>query len=195
MKNSYRRYVVGIFMMLTQLLLFWQVSNLLNAHEEVSMVGYLIFIFLYLKENIYSFETCLIWEELEKQLKCLTEYMILMGIMVLVFMGPKELWRYELLGIIGFVYSFMVAKCIRLFMYDFLKTNLVVLGVGDTAKELKTVIGQNKFTMYNLVGFLDVHLDKDIQIKSEDIIGNMKSISSILKTEKIDEIIIATSNI
>ena len=195
MKHNYRRYVVGLFMILTQLFLFWQVSKILKSNEHISIVGYFIFVFLYLKEDIYSFETCLIWEELKKQIKCLSEYIVIMGVITIVLVGIKELWRYELLGIIGFVFSFITAKLIRIFMYDFLKTNLVIIGVGETACELETVIGQNRFTMYNLIGFLDVGLDKNLGIDKKNIIGNKSSICEVLNRNQIDEVIIASPNI
>ncbi|MGL4944707.1 MAG: hypothetical protein ACRC4Z_00415, partial [Fusobacteriaceae bacterium] len=108
MRNSSRRYVVGSFMVVSQFLLFWQTAMLLKADRQVSTVAYLIFVFLYLKENIYSFETCLIWEELKKQIKCLTEYIVLMGIIVLIFMNPIELLRYEALGVLTFLYSLII---------------------------------------------------------------------------------------
>ncbi|MGL4653515.1 exopolysaccharide biosynthesis polyprenyl glycosylphosphotransferase [Cetobacterium sp.] len=191
MRNSYKRYVVGSFMVLSQFILFWQTAMLLGTDREVSVVAYLIFVFLYLKENIYSFETCLIWEELKKQMKCLAEYIVLTGIVVLVFLGPKELLRYELLGILSFVYSFLIAKMIRLAFYGFLKKNLVIVGVGEMANELKTVVGQNRFTMYNLIGFLDLGIDK-YKIDKADIIGY--DVCGVLKTNRVDELIVATPN-
>ena len=189
MKNNYKCYVVGIFMILCQFLLFWETAALLKLDPEFSMVAYLIFVFLYLKENIYSFETCLIWEELKKQLKCLAEYIVVVGIIVLLL--HKELLKYEILGIMGFVYSFLLAKAIRLMLYGYLKKNLVIAGTGDMAKELKTVVGQNRFTMYNLIGFVDLGIDK-YKIDGNEIIGT--DVCGVLKNYKVDELIVATPN-
>lgn len=191
MKNSYRRYIVGSFMALFQLLLFGQTAVVLGLDKDVTIVAYLIFVFLYLKENIYSFETCLIWEELKKQIKCLSEYIVVMGIIVLIFLGPKELFKYEILGIMGFVYSFVLAKAIRMILYGYLKKNLIIAGTGDMAKELKTVVGQNRFTMYNLVGFIDLGIDR-LKIDRSEIIGT--DICGVLKNYKVDELIVATPN-
>lgn len=191
MKNNYRCYIVGIFMILCQFLLFWETAKLLKLDSEFSMVAYLIFVFLYLKENIYSFETCLVWEELKKQLKCLAEYIVVVGIMVLLL--HKELLKYEILGIMGFVYSFLLAKAIRLMLYGYLKKNLVIVGTGEMAKELKIVVGQNRFTMYNLIGFLDLGVDKS-KIANGEIIGYSSDVCGILKENKVDELIVATPN-
>lgn len=178
-------------MALSQFILFWETAKILGSNRQVSLVAYLMFVFLYLKENIYSFETCLIWEELRKQMKCLMEYIALMGIIVLIFMGPSELLRYEVLGIMSFFYSFLLAKTIRLALYSFLKKNLVIVGVGEMANELKTVVGQNRFTMYNLIGFLDLGID-GYKIDKSEIIGN--DIYDILENNRVDELIVATPN-
>ncbi|MEG2587738.1 MAG: sugar transferase [Cetobacterium sp.] len=191
MKHSYKRYVVGLFMMITQFLVFWQASILLKANEQITIVGYLIFIFLYLKENIYSFETCLIWEELKKQMKCLTEYVVIMGIIIIIFLGAGHLWRYELLGIIGFMYSFLAAKVIRLTMYDFLKTNLVIVGVGETANDLYKVIQSNRFTMYNFLGFVDSGKNEIIAVDRGMIVGDSITAIDFISENNIQEVIVA----
>lgn len=191
MKNSYRRYIVGSFMALFQLLLFGQTAMVLGLDKDVTIVAYLIFVFLYLKENIYSFETCLIWEELKKQIKCLIEYISIMGIMVVIFLGPKELIKYEILGVMGFIYSFVLAKAIRMILYGYLKKNLVIAGTGEMASELKTVVSQNRFTMYNLLGFIDLGIDKS-KIDRNEIIGT--DVCGVLKNYKVDELIVATPN-
>lgn len=178
-------------MALSQFILFWETAKILGANRQVSLVAYLMFVFLYLKENIYSFETCLIWEELKKQMKCLMEYIALMGIIVLVFMNPAELLRYEVLGILGFIYSFILAKAIRIMLFGFLKKNLVIVGTGEMANELKTVVGQNRFTMYNLIGFLDLGIDK-YKIDRDEIIGY--DVCGVLKSNRVDELIVATPN-
>lgn len=189
MKNNYKCYIVGIFMILCQLLLFWETAALLKLDPEFSMVAYLIFVFLYLKENIYSFETCLIWEELKKQLKCLAEYIVVVGIIVLLL--HKELLKYEILGIMGFVYSFLLAKAIRLMLYGYLKKNLVIVGVGQTANELHKVIESNRFTMYNFLGFVDSGKNENILVDKTMIVGDTLSAVNYIESNKVQEVIVA----
>ncbi|MGL5427398.1 MAG: sugar transferase [Cetobacterium sp.] len=195
MKNSSRRYVVGSFMVLSQLLLFWQTAILLKADRQVSTVAYLIFVFLYLKENIYSFETCLIWEELKKQIKCLTEYIVLMGIIVLVFMEPIELVKYEALGILGFIYSLLLAKGIRILLFGYLKKNVVIVGVGETAKEMHKIINSNGFAMYNFLGFLDSGKNENICVDKELIVADRDSANSFIEMNSVQEVIVALPKI
>lgn len=191
MKNTYKRYIVGIFMILSQYMVFTQFGKVLGLHDDFQMVVSFAFIFLYLKENIYSFDTCLIWEELKKQIKCTCEYLVLVGILILVFKGPKELWKYELLGIIGFCYSFVISKLIRFFLYDFLKENVIIVGVGDTAKELKRIIDNNRFTMYSFLGFVNINQDEKIEINQDEIVADENNILDFIKKNKVEEVIVA----
>lgn len=195
MRNSYKRYVVGSFMVLSQFILFWQTAMMLKADKQVAMVAYLIFVFLYLKENIYSFETCLIWEELKKQMKCLAEYIALMGIIVLVFMEPKELLRYELLGVMGFMYSLILAKGIRIALYGFLKKNLVIVGVGETANEMHQIIKSNGFAMYNFLGFVDSGKNESIAVDQNMIVGDSVSAINYIESNRVQEVIVALPKI
>ncbi|MGL5428197.1 MAG: sugar transferase, partial [Cetobacterium sp.] len=191
MKNSSRRYVVGIFMVLSQFLLFWQTATLLKANYQVSLVAYLIFVFLYLKENIYSFETCLIWEELKKQMKCLAEYSVLMGIIILVFMSPSDLIKYESLGVLGFVYSLILSKMIRIILFGYLKKNLVIVGVGESADEMYKIINANGFAMYNFLGFLDSGKNENIVVDKNLIVADSISATNFVKNNGVQEVIVA----
>lgn len=195
MKNSYRRYIVGSFMALFQLLLFGQTAVVLGLDKDVTIVAYLIFVFLYLKENIYSFETCLIWEELKKQIKCLSEYIVVMGIIVLIFLGPKELFKYEILGIMGFVYSFVLAKAIRMILYGYLQKNLVIVGVGETANEMHKIIKSNGFAMYNFLGFVDSGKNEKVLVDKKMIVGDTDSAISFIEDHRVQEVIVALPQI
>lgn len=191
MKDSYKYYIVGSFMALFQLLLFGQIAIVLGLNKDIAIVAYLIFVFLYLKEDIYSFETCLIWEELKKQIKCLSEYVVVVGIIVLIFLGPKELFKYEMLGIIGFIYSFILAKAIRMILYGYLQKNLVIVGVGKTANEMYEIIKSDEFAMYNFLGFVDSGKNEKILVDKKMIIGNIDSAIKVIENHKVQEVIVA----
>ncbi|WP_418964146.1 exopolysaccharide biosynthesis polyprenyl glycosylphosphotransferase, partial [Cetobacterium sp.] len=90
-----------------------------------------------------------------------------------------------------FIYSFILVKAIRMILYGYLKKNLIIVGTGEMAKELKIVVKQNRFTMYNLLGFIDLGID-NLKIDKSEVIGS--NICNILKNYKVDELIIATPN-
>ncbi|MGL5125820.1 MAG: hypothetical protein ACRC6U_07505, partial [Fusobacteriaceae bacterium] len=71
MKYENRRYVVGVFVILLQFFMIESYTILLGTEKRMSEVCFLIFIFFYFKEDIYSFKSYLVWKELKKHIKVL----------------------------------------------------------------------------------------------------------------------------
>ena len=193
--ERHKRYIVGGFMILLQYLMFRWVCMYLDINVNMRNVSFFLYVFLYLKEDIYSFKTCLIWEELKKQLKCYGEYLVIISIIVYHTDGLVELWKYLLLGTIAISYSFVVAKLIRLIFLNYLKKNVVIVGVGSIAKELSEVISQNRFTMYNFLGFIDIGKNKTNKVSADKILGNKDILIEEVNKKNVQEIIIAIPNI
>lgn len=196
MKLNYKdkRYVMGLFMIFLQYLLFRAISNQMNIEVNMRNISFFIFTFLYFKEDIFSFKTCLIWEELRKQLKCFIEFIIIISIIVIHLYGYMELWKYFILGILAFSFSLLIMKFIRKIFFKHLKTNLIIVGVGETAKELTDIIGKNNFTMYDLKGYLNTGelFNQEIKVETNKILGNYSELENF---SSIDEVIVALPNI
>ncbi|WP_051364134.1 exopolysaccharide biosynthesis polyprenyl glycosylphosphotransferase [Cetobacterium somerae] len=182
-------------MILLQYLMFRALCMYLDIPVNMRNVSFFLYVFLYLKEDIYSFKTCLIWEELKKQLKCYGEYLVIISIIVYHTDGLGELWKYCLLGTIAIAYSFIVAKLIRLIFVNYLRKNVVIVGVGSVAKELSEVISQNRFTMYNFLGFIDIGKNKTNKVSVDKILGSKDILIEEVNKKNVQEIIIAIPNI
>lgn len=193
--ERHKRYIVGGFMILLQYLMFRALCMYLDIPVNMRNVSFFLYVFLYLKEDIYSFKTCLIWEELKKQLKCYGEYLVIISIIVYHTDGLGELWKYLLLGTVAISYSFIIAKLIRLIFLNYLKKNVIIIGVGSTAKELSEVISQNRFTMYNFLGFIDIGKNKTNKVSADQILGNKNILIEEVNKKNVQEIIIAIPNI
>ncbi|MGL5050652.1 MAG: sugar transferase [Fusobacteriaceae bacterium] len=193
--DRHKRYIVGMFMILLQYTLFRAVANLLDIPVNMRNVSFFLYIFLYLKDDIYAFKTCLIWEELKKQLKCFGEYSVVISIIEYNTNGFYSLWKYLTLGTAGFVFSFFIAKIIRIVFLKYMKTNVVVVGVGEIAKELSEVIAQNRFTMYNFLGFVDVDKNHEKLVDSDKIVANRESLKEFIKMNSVKEVIVALPNV
>ncbi len=193
--ERHKRYIVGGFMILLQYLMFRWVCMSLDITVNMRNVSCFLYVFLYLKEDIYSFKTCLIWEELKKQLKCCGEYTVIISIIVYHTNGIQDLWKYLLLGIIAVIYSFILAKLIRIIFSKYLKKNLIIVGVGETAQDLGKIIEQNKFTMYNFLGYADVDKNNEILVNKKKIISSKSDLKNFIKNNKIKEVIVALPNI
>ncbi|MGL5905066.1 MAG: hypothetical protein ACRCZO_20465, partial [Cetobacterium sp.] len=92
--DRHKRYVVGGIMILLQYIMFRAVANGLDIPVNMRNVSFFLYVFLYLKDDIYSFKTCLIWEELKKQLKCYGEYMVIISIIEYHTSGINSLCKY-----------------------------------------------------------------------------------------------------
>ncbi|MGL4902762.1 MAG: sugar transferase [Cetobacterium sp.] len=193
--DRHKRYVVGGIMILLQYIMFRAVANGLDIPVNMRNVSFFLYIFLYLKDDIYSFKTCLIWEELKKQLKCYGEYMVIISIIEYHTSGINSLWKYLLLGTVALAYSFLIAKLIRMTFANYMRKNVVVIGVGETAKDLGEIIDKNNFTMYNFLGFVDVNKNNEILVDTEKIVANRDSLKDFIKVNKVKEVIVALPNI
>ncbi len=182
-------------MILLQYLMFRWICMSLDITVNMRNVSCFLYVFLYLKEDIYSFKTCLIWEELKKQLKCYGEYTVIISIIVYHTNGIQNLWKYLLLGTIAVIYSFILAKLIRIIFSKYLKKNLIIIGVGETAQDLGRIIEQNKFTMYNFLGYADVDKNNEILVEKKKIVSNKFDLKNFIKNNKVKEVIVALPNI
>lgn len=72
---------------------------------------------------------------------------------------------------------------------------MLIIGVGNTAKDLTRVIEENKFTMYNLLGYISANtlngINQKIMIDEKMILGNYEDIENIIEKYRVNEVIIA----
>ncbi len=144
---------------------------------------------------MYSFKTTLIWEELKKQLRVHTEYILIMVINDMAFLDVHYVYAHIIMGILFMVFNLGMIKIIRRVFYENLKKNLIIVGTGRKAKRLTEIISENRFTMYNLIGYvtvgdLDVGCEQNL-VEKENIICDYRELEKVIDGVKIDEIIVA----
>lgn len=189
MKYENRKYAIGILMVTLQIIFFKIYITSMGLEKGIGKVAFMIFIFFYFIEDIYSFNSHLIWEELRKQTKCLIEYLLMVSVIVAVLHEYNLLWKFFLMGVLGYGYSFVLMKTLRKYCSRDMQINLVIVGTGESAEELKKIINENKFTMYHIMGFLSadkIHSEKRV-IDEKDILGSYDSFDF----KEADEVIIA----
>lgn len=193
MKYENKRYFAGALMIFLQFLLFEVFGFIFTVDNKVKLAAFLIFIFFYFTEDIYSFRSYLIWEELRKQVKCFIEFVVMMTIVVALMHEVKDLWKYYVLAIIAFPYSIFIVKILRKVLVKFMEKNLVIIGTGQTAMELLDTINKNEFTMYNFLGFLgaDNIYSRQHLVEEDLILGDYDKFDY----DKVDEVIIAIPNL
>ena len=161
------------------------------------------FVILYLMIQMmfghYRASTMLIWEEIELLIKshlCIycaslllisteedTIYLLLMNL-VIVFLS--------------FLYDVLVNRAIRIMMRKWVKENVLIIGTGKEAVQLAHVCRTNRFSMMDVVGFVDYHLKKPspiAEIEEEYQIYAFDSMCKVIENQQIDTVIIAIPDI
>jgi len=190
-----RRQSSKILMIVLQFLFYFLINKIFGVHDRIMYNTFFIYLTLNLTKNMYSFKSILIWEELKKQLVVHTEYIIIMLINDLAFWGYQYIPVHLLVGLTFTFFNLLIIKFIRRICRNVLEKRLLIIGVGNTAKDLTKVIRENKFTMYNLLGYISANtlegVNQKIVIDEDMILGNYGDIERIIEEHKVNEVIIA----
>lgn len=146
-----------ILMIGLQFLFYFLINKIFKVPDRIMYNTFFIYLALNLTKNMYSFKTILIWEELKKQLFVHTEYLIIMLINDAAFWGNQYILVHLIVGITFTFFNLIIIKTIRNIFRNSLEKRLLIIGVGNTARELTHVIKENNFTMYNLLGYISAN--------------------------------------
>ena len=190
-----KRQSIKILMIILQFIFYFIINKFFKVPDRIVYNTFFIYIALNFTKNMYSFKTILIWEELKKQLRVHTEYLIVMLINDAAFWGVKYIPVHLIIGLTFTFFNILIIKTIRNRCRGFLEKRLLIIGVGKTAKELTQVIRQNDFTMYNLLGYISANtlqgVKQDIHIDKDKILGACEDIEKIIEENQVNEVIIA----
>ena len=184
-----------ILMIALQFLFYFLINKIFKVPDRIMYNTFFIYLVLNLTKNMYSFKTILIWEELKKQLFVHTEYLIIMLINDVAFWGSRYIPVHLIVGITFTFFNLIIIKIIRNIFRKSLEKRLLIIGVGNTARELAHVIKENNFTMYNLLGYISANylegVNQSIRVEEEKILGSCCDIERVIEENKINEVIIA----
>ena len=207
-----KKMIVRILMILIQYLFFRTIYTYLYTksgfplHYELLNAFFAIYIVFNLREGIYSLKNLLIWEGLRKQLTLSLEYIATVWV-VLYFYGSfiegrvfGHLYSDIALSLLFLLFNWFSYILFKIIFRGFLKKNVVIIGVGETAKSIATTLNKNKLYVSNLLGFIDPrkklsNINEEISVKNERIIGEYENLEKILKENNVDEVIIAIPEI
>ena len=182
-------------MIILQFIFYFGVNKLFNVPDRIMYNTFFIYLILNLTKNMYSFKTILIWEELRKQLRVHTEYLIVMLINDIAFWGVKYIPVHLVIGVTFTFFNILIIKFIRRQFIGLLEKRLLIIGVGNTARELTKIIGENSFTMYNLLGYISANnlfgVHQEICIDKDKILGTYEETEQVISDKRINEVIIA----
>ncbi|WP_349763508.1 exopolysaccharide biosynthesis polyprenyl glycosylphosphotransferase [Fusobacterium sp. SYSU M8D902] len=190
-----KRQSIKILMIIFQFIFYFIVNKFYDVPDRIMYNTFFIYLILNFTKNMYSFKTILIWEELRKQLQVHIEFLLVMLINDIAFWKGKYVVVHIIVGLTFTFFNLFIIKFIRKIYRKILEKRLLIIGIGDTAKNLTKVIKENDFTMYNLLGYISVNsisgINQEIIVEKEKILGDYDQIEEIIYKKNINEIIIA----
>ena len=189
-----RQSIKGLMIFL-QFIFYFAVNKFFNVPDRIMYNTFFIYLILNFTKNMYSFKTILIWEELKKQLQVHTEFLLVMLVNDIAFWESKYILVHIIVGITFTFFNLFIIKFIRKICRKILEKRLLIIGIGNTARNLTKVIRENDFTMYNLLGYISANnidgVHQNILVDENKILGTYEEIEKVIEEQNINEVIIA----
>lgn len=182
-------------MIILQFIFYFAVNKFFDVPDRIMYNTFFIYLILNFTKNMYSFKTILIWEELKKQLQVHTEFLLVMLVNDIAFWESKYILVHIIVGITFTFFNLFIIKFIRKICRKILEKRLLIIGIGNTAKNLTKVIRENDFTMYNLLGYISANniegVHQEVLVDKSKILGTYEEIEKVIEEQNINEVIIA----
>lgn len=190
-----KRQSIKGMMIILQFIFYFTVNKFFDVPDRIMYNTFIIYLILNFTKNMYSFKTILIWEELKKQIQVHTEFFLIMLVNDIAFWNDKYILVHIVIGLTFTFFNLFIIKFIRKICRRTLEKRLLIIGVGNTARNLTKVIRENDFTMYNLLGYISANniegVHQEILVDKTKILGTYEEIEKIIKEQNINEVIIA----
>ena len=182
-------------MIILQFIFYFAVNKFFNVPDRIMYNTFFIYLILNFTKNMYSFKTILIWEELKKQIQVHTEFLLVMLVNDIAFWDNKYISVHIIVGLTFTFFNLFIIKFIRKICRKLLEKRLLIIGIGNTARNLTKVIRENDFTMYNLLGYISANniegVHQEILVDKNKILGTYEEIEKVIQKQNINEVIIA----
>ena len=190
-----KRQLIKVFAITLQFAFYFLINKCFDVHDRIMYNTFFIYLVLTFAKNMYSFKSILIWEEINRQLKVHIQYLLVMIINDIAFWGNRYILPHLIIGTTFTFFNIGILSLTRKIFKNSLKKNLIIIGIGKTAKRLTQVIRKNSFTLYNLVGYVSVNniegLFQNSNIGEDKILGNYENLENIIRNNNVKEVIIA----
>ncbi|MDD5174097.1 MAG: sugar transferase [Candidatus Omnitrophica bacterium] len=94
------------------------------------------------------------------------------------------------------MWRFILKDFLRLYFGEnFLRSNLLIIGTGRDAYETAVHALRDASIEYNFIGYLHVNRNSPTEVSKDQVLGDLEDLPKILKEYRVDEIIMAESDI
>ena len=182
-------------MIMLQFIFYFAVNKFFDVPDRIMYNTFFIYLILNFTKNMYSFKTILIWEELKKQIQVHAEFLLVMLVNDIAFWDSKYILVHIIVGLTFTFFNLFIIKFIRKICRKILEKRLLIIGIGNTARNLTKVIRENDFTMYNLLGYISANniegVRQEVLVDENKILGTYEEIEKVIEEQNINEVIIA----
>ena len=190
-----RRQSVKAVMIILQFIFYLMINKVFNIPSRIIYNTFIIYLIINFIRKRYSFRTILIWQELRQQIYLHIEFLLIMFVNDIAFWRDGYIIAHLIIGVLFTIFNLLLIVVIRKLFKKKLEKRLLIIGIGNTARNLTKVIKENKFTMYNLLGYISANnlegVNQKLLIDESKILGTYEEIESIIEKNKINEVIIA----
>ena len=190
-----KRQSVKAIMIILQFIFYLMVNKIFDIPSRILYNTFIIYLIINFTKKMYSFKSILIWEELRQQIYIHIEFLLIMFINDIAFWKDGYIFAHLIIGILFTLFNLVLIVIIRNKFRKELEKRLLIIGIGNTARNLTKVIKENRFTMYNLLGYISANnlegVNQKLLIDENKILGTHEEIEKIIDEYKINEVIIA----
>lgn len=159
------------------------------------------YIFLYILIQFvfghYRIRTNLIWEEI--RLLMISHICFYFASLILIPLSSFTniyLFRNTCITILMFVFAIILARFLRIMLREQFVDRVLIVGTGEHARALQQISISNRFTLTDIVGFVDVRGElidccENSEVVVEGDIYSFDVISDVIDMEAIDQVVVA----
>ena len=191
---------IGIVNFLSEVLFVLLIMLLVRNSMDYTLRFVILYFMIQAMFGHYRVSTLLIWEEVQLLIK--SHLCFYMASLLLIPIGKRVLYLLLfnlLITFLMFIFDVFISRTIRLLLRNYAKERVLIIGTGKEAQQLGHVVKTNRFSLMEVVGYVDVN-DKELfprihqSIEVEGDIYPVKDLVKVIEQQDIDTAIIAIPN-
>lgn len=191
---------IGIVNFLSEVLFVQLIMLLVRNSMDYTLRFVILYFMIQAMFGHYRVSTLLIWEEVQLLIK--SHLCFYMASLLLIPIGKRVLYLLLfnlLITFLMFIFDVFISRTIRILLRNYAKERVLIIGTGKEAQQLGHVVKTNRFSLMEVVGYVDVN-DKELfprihqSIEVEGDIYPVKDLVKVIEQQDIDTAIIAIPN-
>ena len=153
---------IGIVNFLSEVLFVLLIMLLVRNSMDYTLRFVILYFMIQAMFGHYRVSTLLIWEEVQLLIK--SHLCFYMASLLLIPIGKRVLYLLLfnlLITFLMFIFDVFISRTIRILLRNYAKERVLIIGTGKEAQQLGHVVKTNRFSLMEVVGYVDVN-DKEL---------------------------------